>query len=239
MFTYIARAEILGRKPVFRCVTALAALTICLSFVAGGCAKAKDKTKARRSKELLMTVTIPPRESKLVTVKDLEMDGGIVNQIVFDSDTQIFINEPRNQLDFYYYFWRYYSEDDVWRVVGPYADFYKSLWDWNFNTLSFMLPVRNVSRADFPSGDYTFDVFNGSNWNDATVDVYKVKKDDADFSSGALDINLIVYNAGEPNPVIPDNAGAITIKKYMNEVLFKEEITQQQSEVINTHPSVL
>lgn len=171
-------------------------------------------------------MTVPAGAYKIITVSGrqlarsanaLTQGGGNVNEIVFDSDTPIVVDRI-NSASVYIYDYDRAEGLIYWSSSLPFPFYPYYLWmllgDY---TVSAVMPFVYVVRDSFPTGDYDFLVGNPYG-SDTTVRVYQASKNDSDFSSGELGINLIVYTVGEPNEVIPNEAEAENIKTYMDQI---------------------
>lgn len=164
------------------------------------------------------SVTINPGETATVTPSAslnrkaaFTQGGGYVNAVTFDSDQPIVIRSmSAGDSSFFYTDGSVYGDTRV-------AYFYNWAWSSSDTTQTLVMPPL-YSLADlYPSGDYTFEVYNAGSAT-ATVNVLQTRKNDSNFSSGQIDLNLFVYRAGEDNPVIPSQAEAEKVVGYMNDI---------------------
>lgn len=174
----------------------------------------------------LKTVTVPAGAYKTITVSGqqlarsanaLTQGGDNVNEIVFDSGAPVVVDRI-NSAGLYIYDYDRAEGVIYWSSSLPFAFYPYYLWMlYGDYTVSAVMPFVYAVSSEFPAGDYDFLVGNLTG-SDTTVRVYQASKNDPDFSRGELGINLIVYTAGEPNEVIPNEAEAENIRNYMNQI---------------------
>ncbi|VAX22969.1 hypothetical protein MNBD_NITROSPINAE01-792 [hydrothermal vent metagenome] len=152
-------------------------------------------------------------------------EGGVVNQIIFNSEQTITVDGIKSgDTLFYDYDRNSGSKSSSAGLPIDFMSYQYGLVALPDKTISAILPPIHTVSTAFPAGSYQFKIQN-LGLSDATVNVTQVYKTDGDFSSGKLDINLFVYTAGEPNPVIPDRKEANNIKNLLNDVLGQAGIT--------------
>lgn len=204
-----------------------AALLVPLSFVLNACDSSSGGTEGTssggvsHSSTLLGSVTLDGGAVKQwFSVSGVESGGGKVSEIVLDAPGgQIYVDALSNSSATFYDF-DYGSNS----ISGSYSPFYNFLWNSGGASLGAMIPVRHGSSGDFPTGEYTIALSNASS-SPATVNVYLVKKNDPDFSTGGLTVNLFVYTVGGYNAVITSVDDAQAIKEYMNSIFQQIGVT--------------
>lgn len=156
-----------------------------------------------------------PGESSWIGGMTVDLGGGRIAEFVFDSDQKIYVDGVRPSEGTAFYEW---EGNDI-KSAGGYFSFFAGVWSPSLlgAAPSVVLPPIHTAAADFPSGGYEFKLTNTSG-SSATVSVYRVSKEDKKLSEGKLDLNFIIYTAGDQNSVIPDEASAGAIKSLMNEI---------------------
>ncbi len=180
----------------------------------------------------LNSARVPAGESAWVSFLGVEpnltaftAEGGVVNQIIFSSEQTITVDGIKSgDTLFYDYDRNSGSKSSSDGLPIDFMSYQYGLVALPGKTISAILPPVHTVLTSFPTGDYQFKIHNMDSI-EATINVTQVYKTDGDFSFGKLDINLFVYTAGEPNPVIPDETEASNIKNLLNDVLGQAGIT--------------
>jgi hypothetical protein len=214
-----------------------AALMVPLSLLFHACSSPSSSTTEGTSSggitynsTLVQTITLAGGATKeLFTISSVDSGGGNVTEIVVDTPGGWLYVDAMSSSAMTYFEYDYGSNS----VSGSYSAFYTILYHAITNptqgnnggpSLGVMIPVRHVSSGDFPSGDYTLALSNGQR-SPATVNVYLVKKNDPDFSSGGITLNLFVYTVDGVNPVITSVDDAQAVKNYITTMFQQVGVT--------------
>lgn len=204
-----------------------AALLLPFSLLLHACEAPVTKTEGTSSggvtysSTLAGTVTLAGGALKSVmNITGVESGGGMVTEIVVDTQGgMLYVDALSSSAQSYYEY--FYGSSSI---NGLYDGFYNFLWNAGGTSLGVMVPVRHVSSGDFPSGDYTLALSNGQP-SQATVNVYLLKKNDPDFSSGGITLNLFVYTVDGVNPVITSVDDAQAVKDYITTMFQQVGVT--------------
>jgi len=216
----------------FKAAPAALAIAVCAALAAcssGGGSSSSDTTAGETgfSRSEIMTDTVPAGSSKWITIPDIDVSGGAVNEIALDSDSPIYIRALKFASTLFY-------DYDVSTSVMTYSDglpfpiwpYYAGVSEYENKTAGVILPTLYTVASNFPSGSYELKVDNPGS-ADVTVRISLARKTDSDFSTGALAVNLFIYAplSGTESSVIPSEAEAQNVKQYMNDIFSQAGVT--------------
>lgn len=202
------------------------AITAIFALAVSACEAPKEQSGTsasgiQYSSVLLKSTVLPGAVVKqLETVTGVDSGGGMVTEIVADSDGLIYVDTFSSAAGIYYDY-----DYTTQSTTGGYAGFYSFQIYSGGATLGMLAPVRYTSEGDFPGGDYLMNLTNADRAA-ANVNIWLVKKNDPDFTTGSITVNLFVYTvSGETNPVVSSQDDAEIIRGYLNNIFAQAGIS--------------